>query len=230
MIVSLCLTHFNRFEMIVKSFKQVLSDERIKEVIISDDKSTDGSYEKLIDYFRDNKKVKIYQNEKNEGMSKNKAFAIGSSYCPYSIIFDSDNIITTRYLDALESVDKFDYKTIYLPIGALPNFDYSKYSGLTISKENIKKYMNEDLFRCALNTCNCLVNRNFYLTVFREDKTIGCADTINHIYNHIKAGGKLYFVPNLVYDHLVHSGSGYLQDVNYNLAKAKEVEKKILAL
>lgn len=230
MKVSLCITHFNRFEMVVKSFEQVLNDDRIGEVIISDDKSTDASFDLLISFFQHIPKVRLLQNMVNVGMSVNKERAISYSNFRSAIIFDSDNILTPSYLDALEKVHHFKNNTIYLPVGALPNFDYSAYSGFLINSGNVANYMGESMFRCALNTCNCLVNVNYYLDVFEEDKNIGCADTINHIYNHLRSGGELFFVPNLVYDHLVHPSSGFLENMDYNMKKAKEIENKILSL
>lgn len=230
MRLSLCITTMNRYLYTIESFMNVIDDERISEIIISDDRSTDNSYLNLKDYFKDKPKVKLFQNEKNVGMSVNKKIAIGYATNEFAIIFDSDNKLSKKYLDALEEVVELNNETIYLPIGALPKFDFSAYSGLTIDRNNVKDYMDQPMFRVALNTCNCLVNRDFYLSVFKEDKAIGCADTINHIFNHLKAGGKLYFVPNLTYSHLIHKNSAYLQDINYNMKKSEEVANLIRML
>lgn len=229
MKASLAITTYKRFELTIASFAEVINDERIGEIIVLDDDSQDGSYERLRDYFKDNPRVKVIRQARNRGMSISKRDAIALCNLPNVIIFDSDNKLRKDYLDALEATAIFE-DTMYLPVAANPNFDYRKYSGLTITAQNIGHYMRNDMFRCALNTCNCLVNRDFYINAFIQDDTIGCADTINHIYNHLKRNGKLYFVPGMEYFHLVGPQSGFLENADYNIKKAKEVENKILAL
>lgn len=225
------VTTFNRAELTMKCFEKIIDDERIYEFLIVDDKSDDGSFEILKAFYKGNDRVRVVQNPVNIGMSNNKAQAILLSKCEWVIIADSDNVFDMDYLDAISSLGtKYLKYVMYLPIGALPNFDYKKYSNLFVDKVTIGGYMRDDMFRCSLNTCNCLVNREFYLQTFKEDNSIGCADTINHVYNHLKAGGKLYFVPNMVYQHLVGAQSFFLKNVAYNLAKAKEIENKIMEL
>jgi glycosyltransferase involved in cell wall biosynthesis len=208
----------------------VIDDSRIDDILILDDASTDGSFEKLVDHYKDIQKVRVIRQAQNRGMSVSKRDAIALSYCSTVIIFDSDNKLGKDYLDALQAVGVFKENTLYLPVAANPNFDYRKFSGLTITANNIGKYMRDEMFRCALNTCNCLVNRDYYTKAFVEDPKIGCADTINHIYNHLKIGGELYFVPDMEYFHLVGPQSGFLENVDYNIRKAKEIERKIIQL
>jgi glycosyltransferase involved in cell wall biosynthesis len=230
MRISLSITTYNRYELTIQSFAKVIEDERIDDVVVLDDASEDGSFRSLNDYFKDNDKVIVRRQITNRGMSLNKAHAIALCKNDFVIIFDSDNIMDKSYIDALEAVGNFKEDTMYLPVGALPHFPYAKYSGQTIDRNNVKNCMGDPMFRCSLNTCNCLVNKDFYAKVFKEDSTIGCADTINHIYNHLEVGGKLYFVPNLTYFHLVGPQSGFMENVSYNMMKAKEIENKIMSL
>lgn len=230
MRLSLAITTFNRYDLTIQSFAKVIDDERIDDVVLLDDASTDGSYERLRDYFNGNEKVTVRRQAANRGMSVNKSHAIALCKNAWVIIFDSDNQLSTNFLDALEAVGDFKDDTLYLPVGALPNFPYAKYSGQTIDRNNIKDCMGDPMFRCSLNTCNCLVNKEFYSKVFKEDVTIGCADTINHIFNHLIADGNIYFVPNLTYFHLVGPQSGFMENLSYNMAKAKEIENKIMSL
>lgn len=55
-MLSLAITHYNRYEMVVESFAQVIDDVRLSEILIMDDCSTDGSYEKLRDHFKGNER------------------------------------------------------------------------------------------------------------------------------------------------------------------------------
>src|SRR5690606_35718803 len=98
--VSLCLTNYNRTEMLYEAFHQVLDDERIDEIIISDDDSNDETVRWLKNQYP-HAKVKIYWHEQNVGMSRNKAESLRLASNQWCILFDSDNVISTKYLDAL---------------------------------------------------------------------------------------------------------------------------------
>lgn len=229
MKLSLCITTFNRYDLLKESYAQVIDDPRISEIIIVDDCSTEPGIKEKVNSLAGGK-VKIFHQVENRGMSRNKADAISYASNPWVVIFDSDNKLGKDYLDALETVGAFAENTLYLPVAANPRFDYRKFSGLAITAGNIGKFMSDEMFRCALNTCNCLVNRDHYIKTFIEDPKIGCADTINHIHNHLKSGGELYFVPGMEYFHLVGPQSGFLENADYNIKKAKEIENKIMAL
>jgi glycosyltransferase involved in cell wall biosynthesis len=234
MKISLAITTYLRYDLTVESFKHVINDDRVSDILVLDDASTDGSFEKLVKHFSGHPKVKVTRQAQNRGMSISKRDAIALADGPWVIIFDSDNKLGSDYLDAICTQwmlsGELRPDTIYLPVQAAPRFNYEKFSGLTITKENVNDYMHDAMFRCALNTCNCLVNQNFYLKTFKPDLSIGCADTINHIYNHLSANGKLYFVTGMKYFHLVGPQSGFLENVDYNMKKAKEIENKIMAL
>lgn len=230
MKLSLAITTYNRLSLTIASFAQVIDDNRINDIVVLDDASTDGSHKKLVEYFKDIPKVRVIRQVQNRGMSVTKRDAIALCRNSAVVIFDSDNKLEKGYLDALEAVGEFSENTLYLPIAANPRFDYRKYSGIAVTANNIGKFMNDEMFRCALNTCNCLVDRDYYTKTFIEDPKIGCADTINHIYNHLKIGGKLFFVPGMEYFHLVGPQSGFLENADYNIKKAKEIENKIMLL
>lgn len=230
MKLSLAITTYNRLALTIESFAQVIDDSRINDIVVLDDASTDGSHKKLVEYYKDTPKVRVIRQAKNRGMSVTKRDAIALCHNSDVVIFDSDNKLDKNYLDALEAIGGFSEKTLYLPVAANPRFDYRKFSGLAITAKNIGKYMGDEMFRCALNTCNCLVNRDYYVNTFIEDPKIGCADTINHIHSHLKSGGELYFVPGMEYFHLVGPQSGFLENADYNIRKAKEIEQKITML
>lgn len=230
-MISLCLTHYQRFEMVIESFSQVIDDSRINEIIISDDFSQDGSYEKLKDYFKENKKVKLFQNRINRGMSLNKRIAIELATNNICILFDSDNIISESYINALfVNGQLMTGKVINVPEWAQPDFNFLKYSGKFIRSKEAKEFMNDPMFRCMLNCCNYVVNRQTYLDVYEYDEKIKQADTIAFNYRWLAKGYSFYVVPSMRYFHRVHSSSGFLENIDYNMRQAKEFENKILEL
>jgi glycosyltransferase involved in cell wall biosynthesis len=228
-MLSLCLTNYNRYEMLIESFEHVLHDDRISEVIISDDHSDLTIYNKLLDRFKNEPKVKISRNPFNLGMSRNKKRAIELASNEWCILFDSDNVIKPDYLDAILIMVLFDH-AIYCPEAALPEFDYRFFAGQTINRKNIHSYLQRPMFDCLLNTCNYVVNREKYLEVYQHDPKIKASDTIHFNYLWLKSGGSFYVVPEMKYFHRVHKGSGFLADTQYNLRQAEQTKNLIMQL
>lgn len=252
MKLSLCITTYNRYEMTIESFEKVLNDDRIDDIVIMDDASMPTVKELFYQWIlSDNsKKVHFWEQSTNVGMSRNKRDAITNAKNEWCIILDSDNIIDPSYIDAFydycggpEMLSKLndDEKFIFCPDFAKPQFNYKEYrsggnghesvyrSGIYAAIEAAQE-IKHDNFNCLMNTCNYIVNRDFYLKVYQYNKDHKASDTIWHNYNHLKAGGRFVIVPNMEYFHRVHPGSGFMQDVHYNIAKAEEVRKLIQQL
>ena len=225
--ISLCLTHFNRYEFIIECFAQVLHDERISEIVIQDDCSTDGSYQALIEHFKNQPKVKFFRNETNVDCYVNKKNAVQSAMNEWVIIFDSDNVITPDYLDAIFLIEQWETRVAYCPVFARPNFDYTAFAGQTIDHINVARAMNEHRFSTALNTMNYFVNRFNYLDCWDGAVNPHTADSIFQNYNWLKSANALYFVPRLTYFHRVHEGSHWKNNYKKTGNFLKEVEVKL---
>lgn len=250
MTLSLCITNFNRFDLLKESYAQVIDDPRISEIIIVDDCSTEPGIKEKVNSLAGGK-VKVFHQAKNRGMSMNKRDAIAYASNPWVIIFDSDNIICPDYLDAFYELvingDAFNEfgkiatieRFIFCPDFAKPNFDYRDFkcgnggigirSGIYGARESAHEIKN-DSFNCLLNTCNYIVNRDFYLKTYQHNPSHIASDTIWHNYNHLKTGGLFVVVPGMQYEHRVHSGSGFLQGADHNMRMQAEVRKMIMAL
>lgn len=226
--ISLCVPTWNRFDFTIRCFEQVLHDERIQEVIISDDNSTDGSYERLDEYYSDNPKVFVYQNFDRLKVHGNKMRSIDNALCDWCILFDSDNIITPAYLDKLYE-HNWDKDTIYQPSFAKPHFDYRGLVGI-YDAENTKHNVNRPLFECMLNTQNFFVNRDSYLKVWQDQSDINGADSIFFNYLWLKSGRKIEVVQGLEYEHVVHRGSFYESVAEDSVPKALDIVEKIKQL
>lgn len=232
MKLSLAITTYNRFELTVKSFCKVMDDPRIDDILILDDCSTDGSYEKLANHFYGYDKVRVIKQIRNRGMSMNKADAIALSKSQWVLIFDSDNDLSTEYLDAFDTCEGIlaDPSIIWMPDYALPGFDYTKFGGRFIDKKNVKEVVKDPMGNCAFNTANYIVNRDYYSQTYKYNPEHLASDTIWHNYNHLLYGGSFYVVPKMRYGHLQHPGSGFLQDLVLNMANAEKVRKLIMTL
>lgn len=228
-MISLCITTYNRYELLMESFAQVLDDDRISEIVIVDDCSTDEIYGKVLAAVFDMPKVRLYRNQQNLGMSLNKKRAVELSKNEWCILFDSDNIIAPDYLNNIDLADLRSY-IIYCPSFARPQFDYRSFSNYEIDQGNVCAFIKKPLAEPVLNTCNYLVNRERYLSVYQPNPEMKGTDTIWFNYLWLKAGNSFYVVPGMEYYHRVHEGSGFLADCDYNMMQAKKIKKLISEL
>jgi len=228
-MISLCITNYNRYEMLLESFAQVLNDGRIGEIVIIDDCSDMAIYDKVLAAVFNMPKVRLIRNDKNLGMSLNKKKAIESAKNEWVCIFDSDNVMGLDYLDAMFTTPlPWDHTTIYCPSFAKPQFDFRKFSGWHILHG--EAIIDDPMGECLFNCCNYVVNRAEYLKVYENNPAMKGTDTIHFNYLWLKAGNSFYVVPGMEYMHRVHSGSGFLQDVHYNMKQAKEIKELIKQL
>lgn len=201
--ISLCIPTYNRKDLLQKSFEKVFDNEAITEIVISDDCSDLGVYADMQALFEGMPKIKLFRNEKNKDCYQNKKIAVELATNKWVILLDSDNVIDFDYLFRIFQLMEWKEDTAYLPSFAAPHFDYRKYEGLEITKENVQHYMHDPTFTTCLNTHNHFVNRKFYLKCWDGSVDPHTADSIYMNYLYLKNGGKLYVVPGLTYQHRV---------------------------
>lgn len=203
-MISLCITTYNRTELLFESFAQVLNDDRIREIVIVDDCSPEGVFEMVRQYCDKYPKIKFYYNEKNLGCYRNKREAVSKASNEWVILLDSDNVITPDYLNALPNV--LNKTELVQPTFARPNFDFRRYEGHIIKSYNVAQYADLSTFTTALNAMNYFVNRDEYLRVWEDRPEPWTADSLLQNYNWLKAGNSIYFCPGLEYEHRIPTG------------------------
>jgi glycosyltransferase involved in cell wall biosynthesis len=211
-MITLALTNFNRYNLLLESFHQVLADERISEIVISDDASDTQIFSQIVQHFRVVEKVKVFRNVTNQGVYRNKYHSVLVASNPWVIVFDSDNVIAPDYIEQLLVLQPWDQQTVYCPEFARPGFDYTHFSGQVITRENVASFYNQRRFDCLINTMNCFVNRFEFLAVFDPHTEPVAADSAYFNYRWLEAGNRMYVVPGLQYDHLIHKGSHYVNN------------------
>lgn len=228
MKLTLAITTYNRPQMTIESFVKVLDDPRITEIIILDDHSEIDNWLELQALVPKNNKIQLYSNPENVGMAVNKMRAIRMATNEWVILFDSDNVIDVKYLDALERHAQWIKSIIYCPSFARPAFDYREIFSVedytlqwALAQPNIDQF---------LNTCNYVVHRDTYLSNWKEDRTVGECDTIWHNYNHLKNKGSLFVVPGMEYEHRIHQDSGWIRNRKVNQQKFKQIKQLITQL
>ena len=210
--LSICIPTWNRVEMTLNSFKEVYNDDRVEAIIIVDDASDEHIYAKLKEECDKLSKVKLYRNLTNRDCYANKYVSISLSPTDYCIILDSDNQIDTSYLDKIFE-QEWAEDMILAPDWAKPTFNYTEYSDLIISKDNLKEYIDKPMFETCLNCMNYFVNKDSYCDVW--DATIDpvTSDSLFQNYNWLMSGKCIHIVHELRYNHLVHNQSHYINNV-----------------
>lgn len=230
MKLTLAITVYNRYDLLLESFANVIDDDRIDEVLIMDDASEEKYWNKIKELPKFNPKIKVVRQLQNRGMSINKRDSILNAKNETVLVFDSDNVLRKNYLDALQAQKGrdggFREYCIYLPDFAKPNFDYRRYRSHTWGGV-VGIPINEDHCFMATNTCNYVVNKTAYLEVWKENPDMKATDTLWFAYLWMKVGNIFYVVPGMDYEHRVHEGSGYLQDAEYNSNQGKKLRDLI---
>lgn len=223
--ISLCITTYNRVEETLRSFSQVLDDERVSEIVIVDDHSNLEIYERLEwaiqalngELFhktmngQTTPQIRLKRNDKNLGVYKNKLMSVLLATNDWCIPFDSDNIIDKDYIDKLYQYAIWDTNCIYSPDFAMPEFDYTQFAGHTVDKQNVANYTKFKMFDCWINTMNYFVNKNTFLRADQNEVIPNAADSMYINYLLLKKGISIFTVPNMRYIHTVHQQSNYVQ-------------------
>lgn len=223
-MISLCITTWNRDSMTFDSFRNVLYNDIISEIVIVDDCSDERIYSNLAFMVNGLNKVKLYRNDRNLGCYYNKRRVVELASNEWVILFDSDNIIGPDYISSI-SGKELNRNYIYQPEYARPHFDFRKFSGSLISKDFIKGYMSQKSFSTMLNAMNFLINRDEFLKIPVRDSEPWTADSIYFNYLWLKSGNKIYVTPGMQYDHLVHNGSHYKANVHKTGNFYNEIER-----
>lgn len=223
--ISLCLTTFNRVEETLRSFQNILDDDRVSEIVIVDDCSNSEIYERLewaIQALngellhktiegKTTPQIRLKRNDKNVGVYKNKIRSVELATNSWCIVFDSDNIIDKNYVDKLYQYFIWDNNCIYSPDFAMPEFDYTQFAGKIVSKENVADFTKFKMFDCWINTMNYFVNKNVFLRADQDEVIPDAADSMYINYLLLKKGISIFTVPEMRYIHTVHQESNYVK-------------------
>src|SRR3990167_1863817 len=170
MNISVAITNFNRTKLLFDALSNVLTDDRVSEIIISDDCSRFEVYDAVCEHYIGHPKVKIFRNLVNEDCYRNKAIALSRATNDWCCLWDSDNIFDKLYIDRLENLWQagLNEKTIYTPSWAKPHFDFSGFAGVSITRLNIGGLVHDHRVTTILNAANFFCNSHEYLKVFEK--------------------------------------------------------------
>lgn len=91
--IGVCLLTFNHVNIVASTLDSVLSQTvNDCEIVISDDRSTDGTWEILVDYARRCSRIRLLRPENNLGMAGNANFAVAQMGQKYIALLHHDDI------------------------------------------------------------------------------------------------------------------------------------------
>lgn len=103
--ISVCLLTYNHVEVIESTLQSIL-DQTITgyDVIVSDDCSTDGTWERILDIANRDARVKAIRTPNNMGMPGNANYAVAQSDRPYIALLHHDDIYRRDLLEKWAAV------------------------------------------------------------------------------------------------------------------------------
>lgn len=207
-----CFTNYNRTDLLFAAVEPFLADDRISEIVISDDCSNANLFAEVQAKYSLTAKVKIFRNEETLDCYRNKRQAVKHATSEWVFLLDSDNIFSKEFIDVIFSQKPFNITWAYAPEFARPHFNFTRLSGTAISRNNVASLLDIGSCSTMLNAMNYFVNRDEFLRVWDGSKDPVTSDSLFHNYNWLKAGNSVYVTPGLQYEHRIHNGSHYQQN------------------
>lgn len=209
--ISLAVPCYNSSKFIRNNLEKVINDDRISEVMVSDDCSND--FDQLKSALNGLPKITIHKNDVNIGAMANKYQAVSMCSNSWSILLDSDNVLNIKYIDALYAKYWGNGDIIYCPSFARPIFDFRVWNNKTCDLGFVRQEILNDRFMVLLNTGNYLVPTREYCNLIRNNKdTRIIPDVMLFNYYWLQAGNKLHVVKDMEYDHTARPDSFWMSN------------------
>ena len=224
--ISLCIPTFRRFDRFLSTnLTRYLANPYIDEIVICDENGED--HEKITTHFPNESKIKVYTNDSILGAFSNKNRVVSFAANDWVCLMDSDNYAPASYFEAwiahIES-NGLSANKVYLPMFTNPQpnhngFNYMEFQHLQLDGTSISQY-NLDQLGCMLNTGNYIFHKqnyiesNRYLNEYHQSGVKGGQDVIFKAILLFLNHSSFVLVPNMSYDHIVHDGSLFLNNVH----------------
>ena len=208
--ISVIVLNYNNMKVIFHAVETLLRyNERYHyEIIVVDNQSTDGSYEKLLEMYQDNVQVKIVRNDKN-GCASGRNIGVKESSKNYLFFLDSDQWIQNRYF-----LDNYLALMERIPeVGAIANgagfFNQLGYSYRAVDSFPYR-FMNPNCMArkdiAYLATCGFLIKKELFNKIegFDEAYDPTCYEDTDLALAVRNSGKEIYYCPYLGAGHLPH--------------------------
>lgn len=223
---SLCIPTMNRFEEFLSDYLEIYVDMKqagiIQEIIVCDETGED--YQKIVEKYGQDGPIRAFKNECKLGAFKNKLrVASHANPANFIAVIDSDNLVDQAYFHAARQFIVSNHLTTKDHIVLCPcrtisdfEFDYSEYADQCFDYLKARKYSGFSKFQMMLNTGNYILTKPVYNGLYVLDGNIDQAGPNDVIYKHLLAFQqdpkyRVFVVKDMIYIHVVHIQSLYLQ-------------------
>ncbi len=220
--ITLAIPHYNNSHYIMETISASLTDERISEIIICDDKSDDIEILEHIVSSLNNPKIKLYKNPTNLGVYHNKIETVKKSSNRWALLIDSDNVISREFIDRIYEIDTWNTNTIYAPSyaytfpqGPSQLLNFENFANAYITPEiYINNALTNENFMCLINNCNYFIpTTEFVESMPYNDYKRDTIDSMDGavLFTDWLCNNKVFVVKNMIYKHRLHSNSTYMR-------------------
>jgi glycosyltransferase involved in cell wall biosynthesis len=217
-LVTIAIPTMRRWSFLKNSIPAYLARPEVAEVIVCDETGED--YDLLHKTFGDQKKLRLYKNEKRLGIYENKMKCLSLATGGWVALLDSDNIFGDEWFEALHDLDfsnkklifaSADFKSLNVKTGVIKR-DCESFSGLMLKANNWNTTLTQPKWNFLLNDGNWIMHSSAFYTLDKNVKSesLQAADAIFMARCFVKGGYSIYYVPGLEYTHIVHPGSSWL--------------------
>ena len=224
--ISVAIPHYNNSEYIMDALLPIVTDNRVSEIIICDDKSNDIDTLKELLHKLACPKIQLFQNDVNLGSYHNKLEVISKCTNEWAILLDSDNIIDKKFIDTLYKIEHWDVSRIYAPMwaytfphsnpnGYSPHLKFTEYKNQAIGPREFLQNWSKTTMKCLANDCNYFAPVRQFTNQMKkhyfERNTMDSQDSAIFFTNWLYDGNRVFVVEDLVYKHRIHSNSNYVR-------------------
>jgi hypothetical protein len=220
-MLTIAIATMKRWEFLQDSLPVYLEQPIVKEIVICDETGEDVEAILKAPWGKD-PKLKLVKNPRKLGIYLNKRKALSLATQPWVAVLDSDNFFPESWFEMVEERlkgvkenDKIlfgsaDFVTISQSGESVQHCE--QFSGIVLNTKCWNGFLEQDKSNFLLNDGNWIVPRGA-LDVLPEMPTIDvfAADAIYMLWLWIRAGYSIEYIKGLTYQHIVHSGSSWLQ-------------------
>jgi glycosyltransferase involved in cell wall biosynthesis len=216
--ISVAIPHWNRGALIHRPLWNIVNDERIEEIVIVDDGSSEEEFALLtknVTRYDQRNVVTIHRREENRGAQFTKIECVEKIVGEWMILLDSDNTLFSSYLNAVVSLNELDEKSLYCPDWAFPYFCFHQLRGKKIDFQKTCHLAQNGILQkiYLLNDGNYFFHKTTYLNQLSSLKQIenDVADVILANYSWLSQGGFLTVLQGARYLHRIDDSSFWLR-------------------
>ncbi|MEW5763103.1 MAG: glycosyltransferase family A protein [Bacillota bacterium] len=231
-VVSVITPAYNARPYIARAVRSVLAQTFPDwELIVVDDRSTDGTYAYLQESFGEHPRVRLYRNEANRGPSFSRNFAFGEARGKWAALLDADDWWHPERLGRLlAEADAKKADAVADNLAYVLGEESTPYTTLCAIEgvPPIPRWLDPVFFirHGEFGVVKPLLRLEFIRAKgLAYDERVRYGEDFLFYFRLLQAGARFYFLPQTYYYYRKHSGALTLDEVKLNEAVLQVVEE-----